>query len=742
MPMPSPRAARAHGRCCPLALMLCVIGCALERGSAETPPATVRTWEIFETTFTTAKPYSHPFVDVEVDVTFTRGGESWRIPAFFDGGSTWRVRFAPPHAGDYEYSVSSTDVDNADFRGAKRTLHVEPYSGVNPLRRHGFLRVAADRRHFEHRDGTPFFWLGDTWWKCLSKRLSFEDFAALTTDRVAKGFSVVQIVCGPYPDEGHWEERWENEGGKPYLTRDFTAVIPEYFRHADRRIFHLAESGIVPAIVGGWGRGDCDSLALAGVAGMKRHWRNLVARYGALPTVWIVGGESAGPEWTELANYVKSLDAYARPRTMHPHASGRSSVIDESAIDFDMLQTGHGGLDAAHAAIPKVLAAIARTPPMPVLIGEFCYEGHMQQAYDDAQRYAFWGSMLSGAAGLTYGAAGVWHASVEGDPGLNRVYDLTTWREGMELPGSRQLGFGKRLLEAYPWSRFESRPDWAEDGVFAAGIPGEIRVLYQPRRGVYDWGGIVVKGLEPDVSYRAFYFDPIRGRRHEAGAFRRIAFDFPSLAMHANGPLFRDTFERRDARWIDAGSATQCDGGRLIARQGAVTVLDGIAESDLMVSVEANLEAEAGVILRYEDSDHYVVGLYSPLFRSIFLHERRNGEYGPRLGEVKAPELGPRVTLAAVATGDFAALTITDGDHTYTTPPVRLSRRAVGQAGVWMFQIGERQEFSAFTVSRTRLELPAPATTARAIEWVGSDALRVGSLPCPQDWVLVLERCE
>ena len=79
---------------------------------------------------------------------------------------------------------------------------VTAYLGDNPLYRHGPIRIAGDRRHFEHADGTPFFWLGDTWWKGLCKRLTWEGFQELTADRKAKGFSVVQIVCGVYPDEG------------------------------------------------------------------------------------------------------------------------------------------------------------------------------------------------------------------------------------------------------------------------------------------------------------------------------------------------------------------------------------------------------------------------------------------------------------------------------------------------------------------------------------------------------------
>ena len=159
---------------------------------------------------------------------------------------------------------------------------------------------------------------------------------------------------------------------------------------------------------------------------------------------------------------------------------------------------------------------------MPALIGECCYEGHMQTAFQDVQRYVFWGSMLSGAAGHTYGAAGVWHASVEGDPGVagvfgGQVFDWTTWKEGMSYPGSTQLGLGKKLLEKYPWWRFEPHPEWVSPGLFAAGIPGEVVFVYVPKRGIYNWDGITVNNLRPGVPYAAFFFDPVSGRRFDKG---------------------------------------------------------------------------------------------------------------------------------------------------------------------------------------------------------------------------------
>ena len=480
--------------------------------------AEIGQWSVFETSFKTAKQYANPFTDVEVNVVFTKAGTEWIVPAFWAGGKKWTVRFAPPAEGEYKYRVECTDSSNKDLNRSGQTFRVSKCKGNNPLLKHGFLKVSADYRHFEHADGTPFFWLGDTWWKNLCKRMTWEGFQELTADRKAKGFSVVQIVCGPYPDEGLFEPRWENEGGKPYLTKDFSIVNPRYFDYADRRIKCLVDAGIVPAIVGGWGRGDCDAMKV-GVDGLKRHWRNLIARYGAYPTVWIIGGESSGPQWTEVARYVQETDPYHHVSTIHPIQSGRSSVTDETVIDFDMLQTGHGDMNVGIAAIPKLKAAYYRTPPMPVLIGEFCYEEHMQSAFQDVERYVFWASMLNGSAGLTYGAAGVWHASVEGDPGTANIYDYTTWKEGMNYPGSTQLGLGKKLLEQYPWSRFEPHPEWAP-GCIAAGIPGEVRFVYLPRRNIYNWDGPEIKDLEPDVDWHVYYFDPATGRVFEQDSIK------------------------------------------------------------------------------------------------------------------------------------------------------------------------------------------------------------------------------
>jgi hypothetical protein len=509
----------------------------LSRGpsaTAETKkPSVTQANCVTEVTLTSEKSYPNPFMDVTLDALITApDGRQLKVPAFWAGGNEWRFRYASGSVGMHTWRTECSDPENPQLHGVEGKIEVVAYRGENPLYRHGPIQVAEDHRHFAHADGTPFFWLGDTWWKGLCKRMTWEGFQELTANRKAKGFSVVQIVCGPYPDEGSFEPRWENEGGKPYETRDFTVVNPKYFDYADRRIQHLVDAGIVPAIVGAWGRSDCNSMKNVGAAGLKRHWRNLVARYGAYPVVWILGGEIAdetkwgrGP-WAEVATYLRGIDPYQRLLTCHtsPGRGRRGASGDVNTIDFDMIGGSH---DATEAIAGKTLAiltsACATTPPMPVLCGETCYEGIMQQGFGDVERHMFWMYMLNGAAGHTYGAAGVWQASVDGDPGITPVYDWTTWRQGMNYPGSTQLGLAKKLLEKYPWWRFEPHPEWVEPGCYAAGIPGEVRFIYLPRRNIYNWSGPTVKNLEPDVDWHAYYFDPATGRQFDLGTMKAKA---------------------------------------------------------------------------------------------------------------------------------------------------------------------------------------------------------------------------
>ena len=199
---------------------------------------------VMEWSFSSAKVYADPFNEVEMDVLITApDGAEQRVPAFWAGEQTWRVRYAPHTTGRFLYRTACSDTNNSGLHGQQGELEVTAYTGNNPLYRHGPVRIAADQRHFAHADGTPFFWLGDTWWMGLCRRLRWpEDFQLLTADRVQKGFTVIQVVAGLYPDMPEFDPRGANEAGFPWDTEK-KRINPAYFDAADLRIQYLVERG-------------------------------------------------------------------------------------------------------------------------------------------------------------------------------------------------------------------------------------------------------------------------------------------------------------------------------------------------------------------------------------------------------------------------------------------------------------------------------------------------------------------
>ncbi|NIA22347.1 MAG: DUF4038 domain-containing protein [Anaerolineaceae bacterium] len=478
-----------------------------------------------------------------MEVIFTDPeGQERRVPAFWGGENLWRVRYASPKVGRHRYRTECSDADNSDLHGRTGELEVQPYKGDNPLFKHGPLRISKNRRYLEHLDGTAFFWLGDTWWMGLCGRLQWPgEFQQLTADRVAKGFSVIQIIAGLYPDMAPFDERGANEAGFPWEA-DYARINPAYFDMADLRIDYLVRNGLSPCIFGCWGY----FLKFMGLEKMKQHWRNLVARWAAYPVTWSLGGEAIMPYylsetaaadkefqkcgWAELAAYLRQTDPYHNPITIHPDEKGRQQVNDPAVLDFEMLQTGHGDRNSLPKTVEFVTESYNAQPRMPVFVSEVCYEGIGNACRQEVQSMMFWGAVLSGACGHTYGANGIWQVNRGEQPfgpsphGMS--YGPTPWDEAAQLPGSRQLGLAKRLLQRYRWWEFEPHPEWIgphwtpSDYVlpYAAGIPGRVRVIYIP---LSRWPETIkpktVKKIEPDASYRAFLFNPTNGDEVDLG---------------------------------------------------------------------------------------------------------------------------------------------------------------------------------------------------------------------------------
>ena len=407
------------------------------------------------------------------------------MPAFWAGGRAWKVRYASP---DARHAPLAEQVLRAGRRRPARTARGRWPSGRTTARTRCSCtvppRVAADRRHFAHADGTPLFWLADTWWMGLCRRLHWPDeFQPLAADRKAKGFNVIQIVAGLYPDMPAFDPRGANEAGLPW-EKDYAGIRPEYFDRADQRLLYLVDQGFMPCIVGAWGyhlpwlgvgahegalavpdRPLCRSAGRVVCRG-RRH-DAVLSRKGSSQAGQQAAWQKQG--WSEVLRFIRGTDPFGRMITIHPSRSARETVTEPALLDFDMHQTGHQPETAIGRMARQMQTAYDLQPVMPVIAGESSYDGLDRREWggetlsSDAARQMFWvGLMHNGAAGGTYGANGIWQVNRReapyGPSPHGRSWGSIPWDQAMERPGSAQAGFARQFFARYPWHRLEPRP--------------------------------------------------------------------------------------------------------------------------------------------------------------------------------------------------------------------------------------------------------------------------------------------
>ena len=505
---------------------------------------------VVEVVFNASMAYKDPFNDVDLDMVVTDpDGEEFKVPAFWSGKNVWKARYASPKLGIHTFSTLCSD-PSSDLHRQAGKIKISENRGDNILFKHGPITVSANGRHFEHADKTPFLWLGEPWYMVFTNRIGFDDFKDLVKDRIDKGYNVIQIVAA-YPAEiDPFDPIEVNEGGHPW-TEGFGAINPSYWDYADRKLDWLVRCGMSPCIFGAWGY----HVDFMGIEKMKKHWRYIIARWGAYPVTWVSSGEARMPHydvlaaenlsykseretgrlgkiWTEITAYMRATDPFKRPVSVMANPgdfrySAREIYDDHSLFDYDYVCTDHYDELVFDLALRKAKELYSTPPVKPFLNGETCWEGMSGANWQDTQRFIYWTHMLSGAAGHSHGASGLWnfHEKDDGWVGAWAIWSDQTWREAKELPGAYQMGLGKKLLETFEWHRFEPHPDWctphsSSENVrlpYAAGIPGQVRLIYFPgicfMKDIYDIKNFKIINIEKGTRYLAYFFNPRTGEK-------------------------------------------------------------------------------------------------------------------------------------------------------------------------------------------------------------------------------------
>ena len=350
------------------------------------------------------------------------------------------------------------------LHGKQGAFTALPVEGENPLFRHGgILRVSEDNHYLTYADGTPFFWLGDTWWFCPSDLMPFEGstnpeiesaYKTVIETRKRQGFTVIQMA---FLDRINGASAFADFGRTG-------AVDVAFWREVDRYIDYANEAGLIPVIGMGWAGRPLSP------ADWRIVWRYMIARYGAHAITWLVcgeynvrGAEHLVADTLALGQFIKDTDPYKRAMSIHPWAEGveKRQAWEEPWYDFIMLQGGHG----PPPDVSVYLKAYEREPTRPVLESECAYEGIRTFTDKDVRERAC-RAIQSGSFGYTYGSHGLWYPTQdENDTLMDEWGTPMPWWEALKRPGATQLGHLRAAYETVDWWKLQPRPEAVSSAV-------------------------------------------------------------------------------------------------------------------------------------------------------------------------------------------------------------------------------------------------------------------------------------
>ena len=133
-------------------------------------------YELIELSVALKATYNSPYDarQVSLDGDFTGpDGTHMRVPGFWDGEASWRVRFTPDQAGKWTYQLTVSDSHgvsmpyNGNFKVTTSDLHgwLQAGNWVNP---------AYSGHYLVYKDGTPFYGVGH----CDALNLLWEGYSA------------------------------------------------------------------------------------------------------------------------------------------------------------------------------------------------------------------------------------------------------------------------------------------------------------------------------------------------------------------------------------------------------------------------------------------------------------------------------------------------------------------------------------------------------------------------------------
>jgi len=488
--------------------------------------------------------YTSPFNDVQMDATFTSpDGSTLVMPAFWDGGTTWKVRFAPTVTGNWTYNTTCSDTTNTGLNNQSGLITCYSYAGSLDIFKHGFIKASQDNRYFTYADGTPFFYLGDTHWSLPMEPIDSSvvsgipsQFKYIIDKRVDQGFTVIQS---------------EPIGTMYNLGDGFTQADIAGFQDLDRRFQYIASKGLVHA------NAELFFASELGANGYKysdayleklcRYW---AARYSAYPVMWTTAqevdndfyhgrldenGNDMNPyydattnPWKKVAAWVHQYDPYSQPLSAHqeyasmdPNSGAnatKSSFKNVPGDNWYAVQWSPAKNSQLDFSIPEDFwNSEVRKPTVN-------YEGSYDHLWtlEFGARQQGWTAYLNGMYGQGYGAEDIWlyNSTYNTDvPTTNNGVTVTVedkavkWYDSINFPAAYELGYMHNFFNAIEWwnltPRFDDSAWFNNNGSFYS-IASKNNSLYVAYFYNATQNTGTIKGLA-NVAYTTQWYNPITG---------------------------------------------------------------------------------------------------------------------------------------------------------------------------------------------------------------------------------------
>ncbi len=480
----------------------------------DNPEATINaeTWVANELSYVSTKTYADPFNDVTLDLVLFGNGREYTIPAFWDGGNTWKIRFACPSAGEWYFKTICSDTDNAALHNRTGKIICKEYDGEYEIYQNGFVTTKECKKYFTYDDGTPFLYLGDTHWSLGDETVDMVKIIA--QKRAEQGFTVIQSE--PIGAKFIVENGITNDdmaGFKDYDDK-FKAIADNGLVHANAEFFFPYYMGTLIDNFGGYSENystvkidkkdcklyDISDTAKAYLEKLARYW---VARYSAYPVMWTLGQEvdddfywaiDNHPEWgyannpyKYLAEYIAKYDPYSHPLSAHQENAGATTAYgngentDEkrkvyqnasTSVFYDMSehtfyasQWSPSKTGQLNFNVPKDYWYNSNGKVAINYEGQYCY----LWTKNFGARMQGWTAYLNGLYGYGWGGHDTWSylntydEDNDSTDGLDVVTSQekinATWQDSLEYESSYQCGYMLDFFSKIEWQELIPRFD-------------------------------------------------------------------------------------------------------------------------------------------------------------------------------------------------------------------------------------------------------------------------------------------